>query len=151
LPEPGAVFLRQTLERRATGTTVHPDADLVARLRVLGGEVPEVQLARLVGVLADGHQAGVRLANVKVDLGHARAVDRERLGLVVEVDGLTRHRRGGKLVGHQARVALGNALVHILVVRVELADVLQATRAGLVDRHGGEQESGGKQLHLAAF
>lgn len=42
---------------------------------------PEEELPRLVGLLRDGHQAGVRLAKVPVDKGDVGAVNQVLCGL----------------------------------------------------------------------
>jgi hypothetical protein len=64
------------LDARGEGEAhVEPDRQVVLARRVGRREVPEVELAR--GVVADGKEAGVRLADVEVDEGDPRAVDGE--------------------------------------------------------------------------
>jgi hypothetical protein len=59
LPRDRTVLLQEALERRATRTTVQPNSNLIICILVLGGEEPEVELRRLVGLVADGKQTSV--------------------------------------------------------------------------------------------
>lgn len=52
-----------------------PDGDFVGSILVSAWEVPEEQLARLIRLVGDGHQTGVRLAKVPVDKRNVGAVD----------------------------------------------------------------------------
>lgn len=54
LPADGAVLLQKAFKARATGATVQPDGDLIGYI--------------WVGLVADGKQAGIGLANVEVDV-----------------------------------------------------------------------------------
>lgn len=95
LPQEGAVFLDEAFERRAawlcvvyresaserggknttTYAAVEPNDNLLVGVGVRGRLEPKVELVRAVQVLRDGHLAGIRLANVKVDIGNGRSVD----------------------------------------------------------------------------
>jgi hypothetical protein len=94
LPEEGAMFLEQAIQRAAAGAAVQPDGDLIGRVWVVGGEEPEEELILVGGVAVDGQCAGVRLANVEVDFGNTGAVDLERCALVSSSAGLQRNRKG---------------------------------------------------------
>ena len=71
--------MQETFKRRATGTTVQPNGNLVTSIFVLGREEPEVELFVFVGLVADGQKTRVGLINVEVDVwdGACGAIDGE--------------------------------------------------------------------------
>ena len=64
---------RRRAGRRQTYASVQPDQDLAVGRGVGRREEPEVEL--VLGRVAQGHQPGVRLAHVEVDVGNGGAVD----------------------------------------------------------------------------
>ena len=72
-----AVLLQKTIERAAPGTAIQPDDNLITGRRVLGRKEPEPERILTCRVAVNGQGAGVRLADVKVDVGNGRAVYRE--------------------------------------------------------------------------
>jgi hypothetical protein len=55
----------------------HTDCDLVLRSGVLRREEPEEQLVFVVGVVADGQETGIGLADIEVDIRESSSIDGE--------------------------------------------------------------------------
>ena len=60
-----------------TYATVQPDKNLLVGRRVGRGEKPEEQVVLVVWVTADREQAGIRLADVKVDIRDPLSINRD--------------------------------------------------------------------------
>lgn len=110
-------------------------------MRIGAGKEPKVQLSRLVRVLGDGQQAGIRLANVKSHLWNGRSIDHELFSLLVEELGLASglqkwSRRGGR----------GSLL--IIVTGMLLVEGIQGTPVETCLGHGPKGEKSTNELEL---
>lgn len=68
LPAEGAVFLQKTIKRAAARTAVKPEGDFLCSVWVVRREEPEPECIRVGCVIGDGKGAGIRFANVEVDV-----------------------------------------------------------------------------------
>jgi hypothetical protein len=119
LPQERAVLLKETLKTGAAWSSVQPNQDLITGEFVCRWDEPEVQLG-CIGLVRDGQQTGVRLANVEVNIGNRSTVNSKLggVGVLGQDEGLVAAavcRRGVTCVqrGLRTRLLKEMALVHV--------------------------------------